>query len=80
MEVGGSTLDSHHGFIVEYGTDRDVDLVLHGGRHQHGARPVTSGHLINLFLWCRRIVFLWLAFAHYSMENLNQSVELSIKN
>ena len=25
-EVGGSTLDSHHGFIVEYGNDRDVDL------------------------------------------------------
>lgn len=25
-EVGGSTLDSHHGFVVEYGIDRDVDL------------------------------------------------------
>lgn len=25
-EVGGSTLDSHHGFVVEYGLDRDVDL------------------------------------------------------
>lgn len=25
-EVGGSTLDSHHGFIVEYGNNRDVDL------------------------------------------------------
>ncbi|RVX17754.1 putative PKHD-type hydroxylase [Vitis vinifera] len=25
-EVGGSTLDSHHGFVVEYGKDRDVDL------------------------------------------------------
>lgn len=25
-EVGGSTLDSHHGFVVEYGMDRDVDL------------------------------------------------------
>jgi hypothetical protein len=25
-EVGGSTLDSHHGFVVEYGRDRDVDL------------------------------------------------------
>ncbi|XP_059655450.1 2-oxoglutarate and iron-dependent oxygenase domain-containing protein CP2-like isoform X2 [Cornus florida] len=28
-EVGGSTLDSHHGFIVEYGMDRDVDLGFH---------------------------------------------------
>ncbi|XP_042504791.1 2-oxoglutarate and iron-dependent oxygenase domain-containing protein CP2-like isoform X2 [Macadamia integrifolia] len=28
-EVGGSTLDSHHGFIVEYGKDRDVDLGFH---------------------------------------------------
>ncbi|KAF6158381.1 hypothetical protein GIB67_022461 [Kingdonia uniflora] len=27
-DVGGSTLDSHHGFVVEYGKDRDVDLVL----------------------------------------------------
>ena len=25
-ELGGSTLDSHHGFIVEYGRDRDIDL------------------------------------------------------
>lgn len=28
-EVGGSTLDCHHGFIVEYGTDRDVELGFH---------------------------------------------------
>ncbi|KAJ9676908.1 hypothetical protein PVL29_022087 [Vitis rotundifolia] len=28
-EVGGSTLDSHHGFVVEYGKDRDVDLGFH---------------------------------------------------
>ncbi|GAB4840345.1 2-oxoglutarate and iron-dependent oxygenase domain-containing protein cp2, variant 2 [Ancistrocladus abbreviatus] len=28
-EVGGSTLDSHHGFVVEYGIDRDVDLGFH---------------------------------------------------
>lgn len=28
-EVGGSTLDSHHGFVVEYGLDRDVDLGFH---------------------------------------------------
>ncbi|CAJ1964870.1 unnamed protein product [Sphenostylis stenocarpa] len=26
-EVGGATLDSHHGFVVEYGKDRDVELV-----------------------------------------------------
>lgn len=25
-EVGGATLDSHHGFVVEYGIDRDVEL------------------------------------------------------
>lgn len=25
-EVGGSTLDSHHGFVVEYGTDKDAEL------------------------------------------------------
>lgn len=110
-EVGGSTLDSHHGFIVEYGMDRDVALgfhvddsevslnvclgkqfsggelffrgvrcdkhvntesqseeildyshvpgraVFHHGRHRHGARPTTSGHRINLLLWCRSSVF-----------------------
>ncbi|GMY18469.1 uncharacterized PKHD-type hydroxylase At1g22950-like [Fagus crenata] len=28
-EVGGSTLDSHHGFVVEYGMDRDVKLGFH---------------------------------------------------
>ncbi|BBH04135.1 2-oxoglutarate and Fe(II)-dependent oxygenase superfamily protein, partial [Prunus dulcis] len=28
-EVGGSTLDSHHGFVVEYGEDRDADLGFH---------------------------------------------------
>lgn len=110
-EVGGYTLDSHHGFVVEYGLDRDVDLgfhvddsevtinvclgkqfsggelffrgircekhvntetlseeifdyshvpgraVLHRGRHRHGARATTSGHRINLLLWCRSSVF-----------------------
>ncbi|XP_019436708.1 PREDICTED: uncharacterized PKHD-type hydroxylase At1g22950-like [Lupinus angustifolius] len=110
-EVGGSTLDSHHGFVVEYGQDRDVDLgfhvddsevtlnvclgkqfsggelffrgtrcekhvntgtqseeifdyshapgqaVLHRGRHRHGSRATTSGHRINLLLWCRSSVF-----------------------
>ena len=25
-DVGGATLDSHHGFVVEYGKDWDVDL------------------------------------------------------
>ncbi|KAJ8550802.1 hypothetical protein K7X08_000172 [Anisodus acutangulus] len=101
----------HHGFVVEYGVDRDVDLgfhvddsevtlnvclgkqfsggelffrgvrcekhvnaqtqpeeifdyshvagraVLHHGRHRHGARATTSGHRINLLLWCRSSVF-----------------------
>ncbi|XP_050273616.1 2-oxoglutarate and iron-dependent oxygenase domain-containing protein CP2-like [Quercus robur] len=28
-EVGGSTLDSHHGFVVEYGVNRDVELGFH---------------------------------------------------
>ncbi|XP_065040072.1 2-oxoglutarate and iron-dependent oxygenase domain-containing protein CP2-like [Musa acuminata AAA Group] len=110
-EVGGSTLDSHHGFVVEYGKDKDVELgfhvddsevtlnvclgkdfsggelffrgvrcdkhvntetqpeeildyshvpgqaVLHRGRHRHGARPTTSGHRINMLLWCRSSVF-----------------------
>jgi len=25
-EFGGSTLDSHHGFVVEYGISKDVEL------------------------------------------------------
>ncbi|KAH8487346.1 hypothetical protein H0E87_026057 [Populus deltoides] len=108
-DVGGATLDSHHGFVVEYGKDWDVDLgfhvddsevtlnvclgkqfsggelffrgtrcdkhvntgsqpeeifdyshipgraVLHLGRHRHGARATTSGHRINLLLWCRSL-------------------------
>ncbi|KAL9441074.1 hypothetical protein AB3S75_019694 [Citrus x aurantiifolia] len=102
-EVGGSTLDSHHGFVVEYGfhvDDSEVTLnvclgkqftggelffrgtrcekhvntgsqteeifdyshvpgraVLHRGRHRHGARATTSGHRVNLLLWCRSSVF-----------------------
>ncbi|KAL1553620.1 2-oxoglutarate and iron-dependent oxygenase domain-containing protein cp2 [Salvia divinorum] len=28
-EVGGSNLDSHHGFVLEYGIDRDADLGFH---------------------------------------------------
>ncbi|MCL7049843.1 hypothetical protein MKW94_005710 [Papaver nudicaule] len=28
-EVGGATLDSHHGFVVEYGKDRDNELGFH---------------------------------------------------
>ncbi|KAF2579782.1 hypothetical protein F2Q68_00003119 [Brassica cretica] len=110
-DVGGATLDSHHGFVVEYGKDRDLDLgfhvddsevtlnvclgnqfvggelffrgtrcerhvntttkpdeiydyshvpgqaVLHRGRHRHGARATTSGHRVNMLLWCRSSVF-----------------------
>ncbi|KAG2271568.1 hypothetical protein Bca52824_066123 [Brassica carinata] len=110
-DVGGATLDSHHGFVVEYGKDRDVDLgfhvddsevtlnvclgnqfvggelffrgtrcekhvntatksdeifdychvpgqaVLHRGRHRHGARATTSGHRVNMLLWCRSSSF-----------------------
>ncbi|KAJ9563594.1 hypothetical protein OSB04_008754 [Centaurea solstitialis] len=28
-DVGGYSLDSHHGFVVEYGMDRDVELGFH---------------------------------------------------
>ncbi|PIA33455.1 hypothetical protein AQUCO_04100111v1 [Aquilegia coerulea] len=28
-EVGGTSLDSHHGFVVEYGKDRDYELGFH---------------------------------------------------
>uniref|UniRef100_A0A2P2KU33 Uncharacterized protein MANES_01G016000 n=1 Tax=Rhizophora mucronata TaxID=61149 RepID=A0A2P2KU33_RHIMU len=31
--------------------------VLHRGRHRHGARATTSGHRVNLLLWCRSSVF-----------------------
>lgn len=26
LNVGGSSLDTHHGFVVEYAMDRDLDL------------------------------------------------------
>nr|XP_043624328.1 2-oxoglutarate and iron-dependent oxygenase domain-containing protein CP2-like [Erigeron canadensis] len=109
-DVGGYSLDSHHGFVVEYGLDRDLDLgfhvddsevtlnvclgkqftggelffrgvrcekhvngetypeenfdyhhvpgraLIHRGRHRHGARATTSGHRINLLLWCKSSV------------------------
>ncbi|KAK7269819.1 hypothetical protein RIF29_22572 [Crotalaria pallida] len=109
-EFGGSSLESHHGYVVEYGTNRDLDLgfhvddaevtlnvclgkqfsggelyfrgvrcdnhvnsqiqseeifdyshvpgqaVLHSGRHRHGVRPTTSGHRLNLIIWCRSSV------------------------
>ncbi|KAL1318448.1 hypothetical protein HN51_070767 [Arachis hypogaea] len=107
----GSSLDSHHGFVVEYGKDKAVDMgfhvddsevtlnvclgkefsggelyfqgtrcekhvntstyteeyfdyshkpgraVLHRGRHRRGAKATTSGHRVNLLLWCRSSVF-----------------------
>ncbi|KAF2557226.1 hypothetical protein F2Q68_00013977 [Brassica cretica] len=102
-EVCGTGLDSHHGFIVEYGKDRDTDLGFHvddsevslnvclgkqfsggelyfrgvrcdhhvnsesgenenydyshRGRHRHGAKATTSGHRVNLILWCRSSTF-----------------------
>ncbi|KAJ4973866.1 hypothetical protein NE237_007040 [Protea cynaroides] len=110
-EVGGFTLDSHHGYVVHYGKDWAVDeglhmddsevtlnvclgnqfsggeqyfggircnkhkntriepeetldyshvpgkAVLHHGRHRNGANATTSGHRINLLLWCRSSVF-----------------------
>lgn len=110
-EVGGATLDSHHGYVVEYGTNRDDHLglhmddsevtlnvclgeqfsggelffcgvrwdkhkdverepgeicnyshvpgrgVLHRGHHRHGALSTTSGHRVNMLLWCRSTVF-----------------------
>ncbi|XP_074374106.1 2-oxoglutarate and iron-dependent oxygenase domain-containing protein CP2-like [Apium graveolens] len=110
-EVGGAMLDSHHGFIVEYGAGADVYLdfhvddsevtlnvclgeqfsggelffrgvrcvkhvnveseldeifdysqvpgraVLHRGRHRHCAVSTTSGHRVNMLLWCKSSVF-----------------------
>lgn len=46
-EVGGSTLDSHHGFVVEYGKDRDVDLGkwLILGLHLYLSRFIFFGFL-----------------------------------
>lgn len=29
LDVGGYSLDSHHGFVVEYGMDRDVELGMY---------------------------------------------------
>jgi len=26
LNVGGTSLDTHHGFVVEYAMDRDLDL------------------------------------------------------
>ncbi|KAK1387072.1 2-oxoglutarate and Fe(II)-dependent oxygenase superfamily protein [Heracleum sosnowskyi] len=110
-EVGGDTIDSYHGFIVEYGADTahhldfhvddsevtlnvclgekfyggelflrgvrcvkhlnvDSELkeifdysqvpgraVLHRGRHRHGALSTTSGHRVNMLLWCKSSIF-----------------------
>ncbi|KAI3751448.1 hypothetical protein L2E82_22534 [Cichorium intybus] len=71
-DVGGFALDSHHGFVVEYGFGRDVELgfheifeyshvpghaVIHRGRHRHGARTTTAGNRVNLRIWCRSSVF-----------------------
>ncbi|GJU53923.1 uncharacterized PKHD-type hydroxylase-like protein [Tanacetum coccineum] len=110
-DVGGFDLDSHHGFVVVYGVDRDLDLgfhtddsevtlnvclgkqftggdlffrgmrcedhvngqiypeevfdfshnvgraIVHRGRHRHGATATTTGHRINLILWCRSSVY-----------------------
>ncbi|KAM7280228.1 hypothetical protein ACFE04_007362 [Oxalis oulophora] len=112
LEVGGATLDSHHGFAVEYGEGNDSELglhvddseitldvclgqqfsggdlyfsgtrcdqhvntprlseditfeyahvpghaVLYRGRSRHVVRATTSGHIINLILWCRSSIF-----------------------
>ncbi|KAK1388381.1 putative PKHD-type hydroxylase [Heracleum sosnowskyi] len=110
-EVGGDTIDSYHGFIVEYGADAahhldfhvddsEVTLnvclgekfsggelflrgvrcvkhvnvnsepeetfdysqvpgraVMHRGRHRHGALSTTSGHRVNMLLWCKSSIF-----------------------
>lgn len=32
--------------------------IIHRGRHRHGARATTSGHRLNLLLWCRRYTVL----------------------
>ncbi|KAL6007375.1 hypothetical protein ACLOJK_032872 [Asimina triloba] len=42
--------------ILDY-THVPGQAVLHRGRHRHGARATTSGHRINLLLWCRSSVF-----------------------
>ncbi|KAG0489377.1 hypothetical protein HPP92_008188 [Vanilla planifolia] len=42
--------------ILEY-SHVPGQAVLHRGRHRHGARPTTSGHRINLLLWCRSSAF-----------------------
>ena len=37
---------------------RELNPFFCSGHHRHGATATTSGHRINLFLWCRRFVIL----------------------
>lgn len=49
-EVGGSTLDSHHGFVVEYGKDKDVDL------GNFLLEPFMIFLVFSIFVLCMRII------------------------
>ncbi|KAJ6891052.1 hypothetical protein NC651_024533 [Populus alba x Populus x berolinensis] len=69
--VGGLTLDSHHGSVVEYREHMDIELsrkilIITTFRDEqffimvaigHGARATISGHQVNLVIWCRSSVF-----------------------
>jgi hypothetical protein len=51
--------------------------VLHLGRHRHGVRATTSGHRINLLLWCRRyFLFLHVNLISHDIRKKNNLVTL----
>ncbi|KAJ6891051.1 hypothetical protein NC651_024533 [Populus alba x Populus x berolinensis] len=68
--VGGLTLDSHHGSVVEYREHMDIELsrkilIITTFRDEqffimvaigHGARATISGHQVNLVIWCRSCI------------------------
>ncbi|XWS11519.1 hypothetical protein CRYUN_Cryun37aG0005200 [Craigia yunnanensis] len=63
FDVGGSTLDSHHGFIVEYGIDRDVELGFHVDDSEVTLN-VCLGTGTEAFLWLNRSAVEILDYSH----------------
>ena len=67
-DVGGFVLDSHHGFVVEYGYNRDIELGM-SAVHSHAFSPPKYFGIVVCTFICALQCCLWHIFGPFQWLN-----------